>query len=356
MASRPTAADRGRRASRRISVVRQLRERRLERVGIAVLDGRVEQGPCGRAVAAGDCLAEGTPCGIARPLGAGEGRAPPGEALLALGVDHRAHARASLSVARHVRERGRQRLARARRVEDHRAEERDERPPVAEHGEGPTAGERGAPVGRRRLHPFEDALRPCGVAAEQASLGAPHGDVGRAVGPGAGERRGSRPCGDGRGPLEPQLGAGAVALGEVEIGQPDERIDARLAPGLGDGERPSERVADLVQRGTGGLTSAREAHPHLGARRRAPRELFERQRELGVEVCRLAGVGEERQPERRVRRLRQHALRGRACSHPVTRGEGLLPRPQIFVGPRKHDLDLAEEAADDVGEAHGSPA
>ncbi len=227
---------------------------------------------------------------------------------------------------------------------------------VAEHRERPTPDKRGAPVGRRRLRALERGLRALGVAAKQPGLGAAHGDVRRAL---RGRSRGARQAvarTEGRGALDPQLCARGVALSEIEVGEADERVDAGVAARLRDREGADERVAHLVGRAPGRLARACEAHPDLGARRRAARELLEGQGQLGVEVRHLAGVGEEREPERRVRRLREDPVRGRARRHPVAGGEGLLPDAQILVRAREHDLDLAKEGRDDVGEAHGSPA
>jgi hypothetical protein len=71
-------------------------------------------------------------------------------------------------------------------------------------------------------------------------------------------------------------------------------------------------------------------------------------------VCCLARVGEEREPDRRIGRLREHPVGGRAGQHRVAGGERVFPVTQVFVRPGEHDLHLAEEAADDVAEAHGS--
>jgi hypothetical protein len=73
-------------------------------------------------------------------------------------------------------------------------------------------------------------------------------------------------------------------------------------------------------------------------------------------VRRLAGVREEREPEGRIGSLRQHAMGRRASRHSISGSEGLLPRAEILVRACEHDLDLAQEGRDDVGEAHGSPA
>ncbi len=86
------------------------------------------------------------------------------------------------------------------------------------------------------------------------------------------------------------------------------------------------------------------------------RELLQRQRELCVEVRHLARVGEEREPERRIRGLREHAMRRGAGRHSIAGGERLLPGAEVLVRAGEDDLDLAEEGRDDIGEAHGRAA
>ena len=338
------------------TVVLDLPERDLQRVGVLVLDGRVEKGPRRGAVAARDCLAQRAPRGIPGPFSARESRAPAGQPLLVLRVDDRSHTRTGLRVARHVGERRREGLTRAGGVEHHRAKEWHERAGVAEHRECPPADEGRSPVGRGRLHPFERCLCARSIAPEQARFRAPHGNVRGAFG--RDSHRCTQPASraDWRRPLDPQLCAGSVSLSEVEVGEPDERVDPRVAPGLRDGQGAHEGITDLLERGSGRLTSARESHPDLRARRRATCQLLEGQRELCVEVRRFARVGEKGEPERRVGRLREHAMGGRACCHPVARGEGFLSCAQVFVRARKDNLDLAQEGRDDVSEAHGSPA
>ena len=146
--------------------------------------------------------------------------------------------------------------------------------------------ERRAPVGGIDLEAVERGARALDVVLEEARLGAPERDV--LV----------LPIGEA---LEPELGARAVAVREIEIGEPEERLASRVAARLGDGERAHERVARLLGRRADALARAAEAHPDLAARRDAPGELLERERELGIEARRLARVGEEREPERRVR-------------------------------------------------------
>ncbi len=68
---------------------------------------------------------------------------------------------------------------------------------------------------------------------------------------------------------------------------------------------------------------------------------------------RLARVGEEREAERRIRRLREDPMGRRASAHGVAGGEALFTLTQVVVGPREDDLDLAEETPDDLSEAHG---
>jgi hypothetical protein len=262
-------------------VVRKLLERDVQRIGVAVLDGCVQQRPRRRAVAACDRIAQRATRGIRRPLGARERRAPSREALLVLRVDDRAHSRTCLRVGRHVRERRRQRLAGARHVEHHRSQERYKRPRVVEGGQRAPQDQRRSAVGWSGLDALERRLGPARIAPEQPGLGGPHGDV---RGPfGRDSRRGQAPRrSDGGGPLDPELGARAISLGEVEIGQTEEGVDPFVASGLSDGEGADERIAHLFGWTAGRLSSAREAYPDLGARGCATRELLQRLGELGV--------------------------------------------------------------------------
>lgn len=82
------------------------------------------------------------------------------------------------------------------------------------------------------------------------------------------------------------------------------------------------------------------------------RKTLERHRQLSIEVACLAGVGQERKSKGRVGRSLQDPMRGGTCPHRIARGERVLPFAKIVVRPREDDLDFADPAADDVGEAH----
>ena len=155
-------------------------------------------------------------------------------------------------------------------------------------------------------------------------------------------------------PLEPELGPCAVAVREVEVGEPEQRLATRLAAGLGDGERPQERVARLLDRAADALARTAEADPHLGAGRDASGELLERERELGVEPRRLAGVREQREPERRVRDALEHRLRRPPRGHRVAARERLFTVAEVALDPCEHDLDATEPASDGLRETHAS--
>ena len=162
------------------------------------------------------------------------------------------------------------------------------------------------PVGRRRLDAREELLRAHGVAARQAGLRAAGEHVLRFV--------------VGR-PLEPQLGARPVAGGEIQVRELEEGVAARLAASLGDREGAGEGVADVARGPARVAARAAEADPHLGAGRGPPRELFERQRELRVELGRLAGIGEQREADRRIGRASEDAPCSGAGAHRVALGE-----------------------------------
>ncbi len=165
-------------------------------------------------------------------------------------------------------------------IEDQGAEQRREGRRVAQARQGPAPDERRAAVGRGCRHRIEECQRPRGIALGKTSLRAPDDDIWRRVV---------------RHSLEPQLGSSRVTFCKVEVGQLDERILARIAPRLGDGERPSEGLADL---GGGALRAPPrppEPNPDLCSRRSAQRELLESEGKLRVEMSRVAGIGEQRQ-------------------------------------------------------------
>ena len=117
-------------------------------------------------------------------------------------------------------------------------------------GERAPAQQRGAPVGRVGLEAVERGACALEVVLEEARLGAAERDVlVLAIGE----------------PLEPELGARAVAVRQIEVGEPQERLASRVAAGLGDGERAQERVARLLRRRADALARAAEAHPDLAA-------------------------------------------------------------------------------------------
>ena len=332
-----------------LSVFRHLRERHLERVGVLVLDGGVEQrarggpSPPSTASVSARRAASRAPSALAN---AARQRAQP---LLALCVDHRPHARTGLRVARHVRERRRQRLARARacrapspggaaRTRPRRRASRGRaRAPAPLARRSPGRPRPRAPPSRPRRRPGACAPRRCARRCPRRAR--PTARPPRRAGLRARRAR----------PVEPQLCARRVSLGEVEVRQPDERIDPRVAPGLRHRERAHQRIAHLVERAPRRLTRARQAHPDLGARGRAVRELLQRQRKLCVEVRHLARVGEEREPERRIGGLGEHAMRRGAGPHPSpaasascpARRSSSAPARTISTLPRKVEMTSA---------------
>ncbi len=252
-------------------------ERLAESAGVAVFDRRVEQRPRRRLVARRQRLAQCETRGVALSLGPRE-----------VGVAARQRASAcsplasttepdtrcrGLSVARRrTPRRKRGPPARARRIEDHGANQRYEGGRIAERRQGASADEGRPPVGGRRVDAVELGLGAGGVPPEKARASALRTAMSEARSGdehGKGDERARPRAGDGweLRALDPELGARAVARrrdrGRREA---DERVDARIAPGIGDRERPfSERCRAPLRRGTPVAASAR---PSRGAPRR----------------------------------------------------------------------------------------
>src|SRR5207237_1042045 len=167
-------------------------------------------------------------------------------------------------------------------------------------------------VGDRRRAADHQLRRPGRVAAEEARRGAPNHDVGRRLG---------------RQALEPQLGARRFPIGEVELREPEERVATLLAARVSHGEPADEGIAHRA------ATLARATH--------------------GLEPRGLACVGEERETDWGLRRALEDPMRGGARLHRLARGERLLALAEVFVRSGEDDLHFADEASDDVGEAHG---
>ena len=319
--------------------LRPIPEGRVQRDCVAVVDRRVQQRPSRRGVTGVEGFSKRPPGRVARPFGPGESGAPPGDVLLALGVDDRVQASSQLRVGRQERERAGERFAGARHVEHHRAHQRPERRSVAQHRHRTPSGKREATIGRRRLDTLERPGRAGGVSAEEARLGSPHGNRGRPIR----QRR----------TFEPELRARAVALDQIEVRELEERVAPRRLTRLGDGERADERIPDVARRCLGRTARPRQSHPDLGLRRDQASEVLEREGQLRVEMGGLGGVGQEREPDGGIGRLRVSrrcaAARARIGS-PETSARS--PSRRSSSGPREDDLDFADPATDDVSEAH----
>jgi hypothetical protein len=145
-------------------------------------------------------------------------------------------------------------------------------------------------------------------------------------------------------------------LGQIEIREPDQGIGPRLGARLRDSQRSHEGIPHLFGKRSGRLTSVRQPDPDLGLGGSPARELLERDCQLSIEASHLACVGKEREPQRRIWRLREDSPRCRARSHRIARCQRLLSLAQVTVGAGEHNLDLAEETANDIREAHSRQA
>ena len=291
--ARPTdAARRG--ARRRRAVPGVARPERLdghrERGGVAVVERRVEQRARGSAPPP-RAPRPGAPRAPRRGA-LRRARTPPATARAPLlRARRRPIARAPASLRRSASaERRRERLARAGRVEDHRAQERREALRVAAHRQRAPPREVRAPVGRADLDPLELACAPSAsprasrASARRSATSAALSSTTRSSHSSA---RSASPCARSRSASSSSASRRASPPGSATASARTKasRTSVRGAPGRG--------------------ARAREAHPDLGARRGALRELLERQRELGVEPRHLARVGEEREPEGRVGHARE---------------------------------------------------
>ncbi len=235
----------------RVASVRVHRaDRGRERRGVVILERSVEERPRGPGFARADGFEERPSRFVPAALRARESGPVPRERRLAAGFDDGAHAGADRLVARDPSERRRERLARPGRVQDGRSEEGRECGRVGSERVRASHGEIRPPVGGADLDPSELGERSVGVSARKTNLGAPEGDVGRAV---AGHT------------LEPEVRSLRLSLRKVKIREREERFTPRLSPGSAtssartNASRTSARGAPVAAR-------ARASRTHTSAR------------------------------------------------------------------------------------------
>ena len=152
-----------------------------ERCGVPILERRVPERALGSSLPGTHRLHQRGARLVAPPVGAREGGTKARELRLAARLDDAPHARARGLVAGEPAERRRQRLARARRVEDIRAQERGERGWIGAQSLRAPEDEARATVRRVDFDPRELRQRSVGVPAREAHLCAAQRHVGRAI-------------------------------------------------------------------------------------------------------------------------------------------------------------------------------
>jgi hypothetical protein len=152
--------------------------------------------------------------------------------------------------------------------------------------------------------------------------------------------------------IEPQLRARSIAALEIDVRQSEEAVRALVAPRFRYGQSAHEGLANFLLRGPCGASGSPETHPDFRSGRHPSRKIFEDHREFGIEMGRVARVGQQGEPQRRVGSSCKDTPSCGPGRKSVTPDEGILTLAKIRIRAGKRDLDFAENAANDVGEPH----
>ncbi|KAK4044953.1 hypothetical protein OUZ56_032359 [Daphnia magna] len=316
----------------------ELRQGDGEGLRIAIFEGRFGEGEGGARLVAEGGGDEGGASPIPIAGSARKRSTKPRQIPLTDAIDGGPDPRPLLFGGGHVGEGAAQRFARPWRVEQEGTNERDKRVGVPEGGERAPPGERHPAVEGIDFRAAEELFRLFRAPPKEGRFGASHD-----------HRRG----GVGSEAIDPEIGARAIPLAQIEVGKGEEGVAAEGDRRVGEREYREPRLAHFFDGGACDFAGFSEARPHIGPLGEALGKRFEGRQKFRVEAAEGARIGQEGEAEGAIRHPREDEVGGGAGPERIAGGERFFPVANGRLRASEHEFDAVKEASERCNQAHG---